>query len=83
MLHAYFRILEACYNATFTPAALDKKTSIELKISPYYPPRPIASNLVTLVDAIRTCDTYAKTKVVKGPFSAGYVLAFRYFYHMF
>ncbi|KAL0071869.1 putative ATP-dependent helicase IRC3 [Marasmius tenuissimus] len=54
------------FKATYTPTAIDKGTAFRLKISPFFRARHVLT-AQNLPDAIRGCDTYAKTKVVHGP----------------
>lgn len=64
---------EAHYEAYFTPAALDRTTAMAFKMSPYLRSRKVLQ-ATNLGEAIRGCDTYAKTKVVLGSMALGYVL---------
>jgi hypothetical protein len=64
--------VEEKYKATYTPT-IDIATAKALKISPFRRNRHILTAM-TLGDAVRGCDTYARTKVVPGPLVSGYVL---------
>ncbi|EEB87480.1 hypothetical protein MPER_15156, partial [Moniliophthora perniciosa FA553] len=48
--------------ATFTPAAMDRATAAGLKVSPYLRTRAVLT-AQSLEDAVKGCDTYAKSKV--------------------
>ncbi|KIM85139.1 hypothetical protein PILCRDRAFT_817121 [Piloderma croceum F 1598] len=61
---------EAHFQAYFTPAMLHKGTAAAFKMSPFMRSRKILT-AVNLSDAVRGCDTYAKTKVVFGPMALG------------
>lgn len=61
---------EPYWKATFTPASVDKTTAYQLKISPYMRPRKVCQSL-SLDEAIKACDTYAKAKAVRGPMAKG------------
>ena len=61
---------EAAYKAMYTPATLPAMTAHMLKVSPYQRSRKILVAR-TLAEAVKGCDTYAKTKVVKGSMSLG------------
>jgi hypothetical protein len=63
--------VEERYKATYTPT-VDIATAKALKISPFRRNRHILT-AKTLSDAVRGCDTYARTKVVPGPLVSGYV----------
>ncbi|EMD42116.1 hypothetical protein CERSUDRAFT_147660 [Gelatoporia subvermispora B] len=58
------------YEAHYTPPTLPVGTAYMLKISPFQKNRQILT-ANDLVEAIRGCDTYAKSKVLKGPMVAG------------
>lgn len=60
----------AHFSARFTPAALDRATAADLKVSPFLRSRRILQS-EDLSEAIKGCDTYAKTKVVFGPMAIG------------
>jgi ATP-dependent helicase IRC3 len=61
---------EAHFQAYFTPAMLHKGTAAAFKMSPFMRSRKVLT-AVNLSDAVRGCDTYAKTKVVFGPMALG------------
>jgi hypothetical protein len=61
----------AHFQATFTPALLDKGTACALRISPFMRRRKVLT-AENLSDAVRGCDTYAKSKVVFGPMALGW-----------
>jgi ATP-dependent helicase IRC3 len=61
---------EAHFQAYFTPAMLQKETAATFKMSPFMRSRKILT-AANLSDAVRGCDTYAKTKVVFGPMALG------------
>jgi ATP-dependent helicase IRC3 len=67
---------EAHFEAHFTPAMLHKGTAAAFKTSPFLRSRKVLT-AVNLSDAVRGCDTYAKTKVVFGPMALGFVPRFR------
>jgi ATP-dependent helicase IRC3 len=54
----------------YVPAALDRGTAFELKISPFMRARKVltADDLKT---AIKSCDTYVEKKVMQGPLAKG------------
>lgn len=58
------------FEAHYTPAALDKVTAATLKLSPFMRSRKVLT-AATLNDAVRGCDTYATSKVIRGPMSLG------------
>uniref|UniRef100_A0A0W0F5M0 P-loop containing nucleoside triphosphate hydrolase protein n=1 Tax=Moniliophthora roreri TaxID=221103 RepID=A0A0W0F5M0_MONRR len=58
------------FKATFTPAAMDRATAAGLKVSPYLRTRNVLT-AQSLEDAVKGCDTYAKSKVVRGPMALG------------
>lgn len=55
---------------------LHKGTAAAFKMSPFLRSRKVLT-AVNLSDAVRGCDTYAKTKVVFGPMALGSVSCFR------
>jgi ATP-dependent helicase IRC3 len=61
---------EAQFQAYFTPAMLHKGTAAAFKMSPFMRSRKILT-AANLSDAVRGCDTYAKTKVVFGQMALG------------
>jgi ATP-dependent helicase IRC3 len=61
---------EAHFQAHFTPAMLHKGTAAAFKMSPFMRSRKVLT-AANLGDAVRGCDTYAKTKVVFGPMALG------------
>jgi ATP-dependent helicase IRC3 len=61
---------EAHFQAYFTPAMLHKGTAAVFKMSPFMRSRKVLT-AANLSDAVRGCDTYAKTKVVFGPMTLG------------
>jgi hypothetical protein len=69
---------EAHFEAHFTPAMLHKGTAAAFKMSPFLRSRKVLT-AVNLSDAVRGCDTYAKTKVVFGPMALGFVPCFHWF----
>lgn len=64
-----------CYQASYTPASMDGRTAISLKVSPYSQSRKVLT-AKTLNDAIRGCDTYVKAKVLRDQRALGYGLRF-------
>ncbi|KAK7468850.1 putative ATP-dependent helicase IRC3 [Stygiomarasmius scandens] len=68
---------EPHYKASFTPAALDRETAKGLHITPYFKSRHILT-ANKLDEAIRGCDTYVKTKVVRGPLAMGLLRSARW-----
>ncbi|KAJ4486068.1 P-loop containing nucleoside triphosphate hydrolase protein [Lentinula aciculospora] len=69
--------LPAHFSAHFTPAALDRATATNLKVSPFLRSRRILQ-AEDLSEAIKGCDTYAKTKVVFGPMIVGLLRSARW-----
>ncbi|GAW06115.1 P-loop containing nucleoside triphosphate hydrolase protein [Lentinula edodes] len=67
----------AHFSARFTPAALDRATAAGLKVSPFLRSRRILQS-EDLSEAIKGCDTYAKTKVVFGPMAIGLLRSARW-----
>ncbi|KAJ3870183.1 P-loop containing nucleoside triphosphate hydrolase protein [Lentinula novae-zelandiae] len=67
----------AHFSARFTPAALDRATAADLKVSPFLRSRRILQS-EDLSEAIKGCDTYAKTKVVFGPMAIGLLRSARW-----
>jgi ATP-dependent helicase IRC3 len=69
------------FQATYTPM-MHRKTASSLKVYPFMRSRKVLS-AKTLSDAVRGCDTYARSKVVFGPMAIGCVLPclFQYFYN--
>ncbi|KAJ3734791.1 P-loop containing nucleoside triphosphate hydrolase protein [Lentinula guzmanii] len=65
------------FSAHFTPAALDRATAASLKVSPFLRKRRILQS-EDLSEAIKGCDTYAKTKVVFGPMVVGLLRSARW-----
>ncbi|KZP10559.1 P-loop containing nucleoside triphosphate hydrolase protein [Athelia psychrophila] len=61
---------EAHYEAHFTPATLDRATAAAFKMSPFLRSRKVLT-AANLSDAVRGCDTYAKTKVIVGSMALG------------
>lgn len=61
---------ETHYEAHYTPPTMTPQTAAMLKISPFQKSRKILS-AKTLEDAIRGCDNFAKTNVMKGPLASG------------
>jgi len=61
---------EAHWQAAFTPPTLPFATAQALKISPFQRSRKVLT-ASSLADAVRGCDTYAKTKAVPGPMALG------------
>ncbi|KAF5374878.1 hypothetical protein D9758_000323 [Tetrapyrgos nigripes] len=68
---------ETHYSASFTPAALDKGTAKGLKISPFFRSRHVLT-AKKLDEAIRGCDTYVKTKVIRGNLALGLLRSARW-----
>ncbi|OCH96088.1 P-loop containing nucleoside triphosphate hydrolase protein [Obba rivulosa] len=68
---------ETVFEAHYTPPTLPMGTAHVLKISPYQKSRQILT-ANSLVEAVRGCDTYAKTKVVKGPLVVGLLRSARW-----
>lgn len=62
----------SAFEAHYTPPAFDLVTAKALKTSPFQRNRKILTAL-NLEDALKGADTYAKTKVVQGPFALGLV----------
>lgn len=63
------------YRAYFNPA-LDSATAAALKIGPFLRSRQILT-ATNLNDAVHGCDTYVRSKVVRGPMQLGQVLLLR------
>ncbi|KAG9314319.1 P-loop containing nucleoside triphosphate hydrolase protein [Chiua virens] len=60
----------ACLRATYTEATMHISSARQLKISPFMRKRPI-STADTLSDALKSCDTYATQKILRGPLALG------------
>lgn len=63
---------ETGFQAHYTPPAFDQMTAKVLKTSPFQRNRKILTAL-SLEEAVKGADTYAKTKVLSGPFVLGSV----------
>ena len=64
---------EVKFQAHYVPATWDKATAKTFNLSPYLRPRHIM-RAPNLEQAIRGCDLYAKSSVVKGPMFHGFVI---------
>lgn len=58
------------FEGRFIPAVLDKITALSLHLSPFMRSRKVLTT-DNLSDAVRGCDTYVTSKVVRGPMSLG------------
>jgi ATP-dependent helicase IRC3 len=58
------------FEGRFVPAMLDKITASSLHLSPFMRSRKVLT-ADNLSDAVRGCDTYVTSKVVRGPMSLG------------
>ncbi|KIK70935.1 hypothetical protein GYMLUDRAFT_185101 [Collybiopsis luxurians FD-317 M1] len=68
---------DAHFTAHYTPAALDRATAANMKVSPFLRSRRIVQSQ-DLSEVIKGCDTYAKTKVVFGPMALGLLRSARW-----
>ena len=58
------------FEGRFIPAVLDKITALSLHLSPFMRSRKVLT-AANLSDAVRGCDTYVTSKVIRGPMSLG------------
>ncbi|KAL6309906.1 P-loop containing nucleoside triphosphate hydrolase protein [Sparassis latifolia] len=68
---------EILFQAHYTPPTLPMGTAFTLKISPFQRSRKILT-ATSLVEALRGCDTYARTKAVQGSLAMGLLRSARW-----